>query len=79
LQGVNHVNPKYEAPTFDPRYKTLYRLGGLASILTAVLIVFAIGAFFIWPYQGNTKLKPSSASCKLTAWARSSRSMFRCW
>lgn len=49
------MSPKLiKMPTFDPRYKTLYRLGGLASLLTAVLIVFAIGAFFIWPYQGNT-------------------------
>jgi hypothetical protein len=40
-------------PTFDPRYKTLYRLGGIASILIAVLIVLAIGAYFIWPYAGN--------------------------
>jgi hypothetical protein len=46
--------PSIEAPTFDLRYKTLYRLGGIASILIAVLIVFAIGAYFIWPYTGNT-------------------------
>jgi hypothetical protein len=46
--------PNIEAPTFDLRYKTLYRLGGIASILIAVLIVFAIGAYFIWPYTGNT-------------------------
>jgi hypothetical protein len=42
-----------DTPTFDPRYKSLYRLGGIASILTAVFIVFAIGAYFVWPYTAN--------------------------
>ncbi len=37
-----------------PRYLTLYRLGGFAGILSAVFIVLAIAAFFIWPYTGNT-------------------------
>ncbi|HEX2981611.1 MAG TPA: hypothetical protein VHO48_15200, partial [Anaerolineaceae bacterium] len=41
-------------PTFDPRYKTLYRLGGIASIVIAFSIVFAIAAYIIWPYKGNT-------------------------
>jgi len=39
---------------FDPRYKTMYRLGGIASLVIAVSIVFAIAAYFIWPYKGNT-------------------------
>lgn len=38
----------------DPRYITLYRLGGVAGIVSAVLIVLAITAYFIWPYTGNT-------------------------
>ena len=38
----------------DPRYKTLFRLGGIASLVIAVSIVFAIAAYFIWPYKGNT-------------------------
>jgi hypothetical protein len=42
-----------EMPIFDPRYKTLYRLGGIASALIAVFILLAIGAFFIWPYAAN--------------------------
>lgn len=42
-----------ESPTFDSRYKSLYHLGGIASTLTAVLILFAIGAYFIWPYTAN--------------------------
>lgn len=38
----------------DPRYITLYRLGGIAGIVSAVLIVLAITVYFIWPYTGNT-------------------------
>ena len=43
-----------ETPTFSPRYSTIYRLGALAGILSAISIAFAIVAFFIWPYKGNT-------------------------
>jgi hypothetical protein len=42
-----------ETPIFDPHYKTLYRLGGIAGILIAVFVVLAIGAYFIWPYTAN--------------------------
>jgi hypothetical protein len=38
----------------DPRYKTLFRLGAIASILSALSITFAVVAYFIWPYKGNT-------------------------
>lgn len=38
----------------DPRYKTLYRFGGIASIVIALSVAFAIAAYFIWPYKGNT-------------------------
>ena len=34
----------------DPRWKDLYRLGGIACILLAVAIPLAILAYFIWPY-----------------------------
>ncbi len=40
--------------TIDPRYNTIYRLGAFASILSALSIAFAIAAYFIWPYKGNT-------------------------
>ena len=47
-----------EPATFDPRYKTLYRLGGIASIVIAFSIALAIAAFFIWPYKGsNTSIE----------------------
>jgi hypothetical protein len=39
--------------TIDPRWKDLYRIGGIASLLIAVGVLLAIVAFFIWPYKGN--------------------------
>jgi len=45
-----------DAEIADPRWKDLYRIGGIASILIAAAILFAIAAFFIWPF------KPGSAS-----------------
>ncbi len=42
----------YEAP--EPRYSIIYRPGAFAGILSAILIAFAIAAYFIWPYKGNT-------------------------
>jgi hypothetical protein len=36
--------------TIDPRWKDLYRIGGIASLLLAGLIAFAVIAYFIWPY-----------------------------
>ena len=35
----------------DPRWKDLYWLGGILNILIAVSIVFAIIAYFIWPFK----------------------------
>jgi len=43
-----------EATAIDLRYKTLYRLGGIVSIVIALSIAFAIAAYFIWHYKGNT-------------------------
>jgi len=34
----------------DERWRDLYRIGGIASLLVAALIVFAVLAYFIWPY-----------------------------
>lgn len=45
-----------DAESADPRWKDLYRIGGIASILITVAILFAIAAFFIWPF------KPGGAS-----------------
>lgn len=35
----------------DPRWKDLYRIGFVASIALAVIIVLAVVVYFIWPYQ----------------------------
>jgi hypothetical protein len=37
----------------DPRWKDLYRLGAISSILMAVAVLLAIVAYFIWPYKGS--------------------------
>ncbi len=34
----------------DGRWKDLYRIGGIACLLVAALITFAVIAYFIWPY-----------------------------
>lgn len=38
----------------DKLPKTIFKLGSIAAILSAVSIAFAIVAYFIWPYKGNT-------------------------
>ncbi len=37
------------------RWKDLYRVGGIASLLVAALIVFAVVAYLIWPYAPGMK------------------------
>jgi hypothetical protein len=39
-----------DAESADPRWKDLYRIGGIASLLVAASITFAVLAYFIWPY-----------------------------
>ena len=34
----------------DERWRDLYRIGGIASLLVAASITFAVLAYFIWPY-----------------------------
>jgi len=43
-----------EEPGFGFPGKKIFTLGRIAAILSAVSIVFAIIAYFIWPYKGNT-------------------------
>jgi hypothetical protein len=35
------------------RWRDLYRIGGVATLLVALLVVTAIGAYFVWPYSGS--------------------------
>lgn len=37
----------------DPRWIDLYRLGGIGYIMVAALVLFAVAAYFIWPYAGG--------------------------
>jgi len=39
------------AESADPRWKDLYLVGGIANIVVALTTVFAVVAFFIWPYE----------------------------
>jgi len=48
------MSKSVSAETVAPRYSTIYRVGGIASLVIAISIVFAIAAYFIWPYKGNT-------------------------
>lgn len=48
------MSKSVRAEPVDPRFKTIFRLGGIASILIAVSVMFAIVAYFIWPYKGNS-------------------------
>jgi hypothetical protein len=36
--------------TAEARWKDLYRIGGVSSLLLAGLVAFAVIAYFIWPY-----------------------------
>ena len=40
-----------EVETAKPRQKDIYIIGGITATTVAVLITFAIIAFFIWPYK----------------------------
>lgn len=48
------MSKSVSAETVAWRYNTIYRVGGIASLVIAVSIVFAVAAYFIWPYKGNT-------------------------
>jgi hypothetical protein len=39
---------------FDLPGKNIFRFGSIAAIMSALSIAFAIVAYFIWPYKGNT-------------------------
>jgi hypothetical protein len=39
--------------TADPRWRDLYKIGGVTSIIAAASVIFAIIAFFIWPYKAG--------------------------
>jgi len=38
----------------DPQWKELYRIGGIAAVVTVILILLAIITYPIWPYLPGT-------------------------
>lgn len=44
-------NRATDAESADPRWQGLYRIGAIACIAFVASIVFAIAAYFIWPYK----------------------------
>jgi hypothetical protein len=43
--------PQTQRPGAEGTSKPLYRIGGISFILVAVLIAYAVVAYFIWPYS----------------------------
>jgi hypothetical protein len=43
-----------EKTTLKPMQKNIFKLGSIAAILSMISIAFAIVAYYIWPYKGNT-------------------------
>lgn len=39
----------------DTKWKDLYKIGGVSFLLTTALVLFAIIAYFIWPYSPDEK------------------------
>lgn len=47
-------NPKQvadAAATVDPRWKDLYKLGGITAVASEIVLILGIVAVFIWPYS----------------------------
>lgn len=44
------LNRVTENEAVDRRWKDLYRLGGIAAVVTAILILLVIVTYLIWPY-----------------------------
>jgi hypothetical protein len=51
--GLNFMNPDNKAETVDPKYKGLYKLGGVAALVVAFLTVIEVIFFSFYP-QPNT-------------------------
>lgn len=48
--GVKMVDRATHLEPADPRWKDLYKVGGIAFVVGVSLIVLSIVAYFIWPY-----------------------------
>ena len=45
-----------DTSTLDPRWKDLYKLAGIAAIVSEFVILLGIVTFFIWPYTPGSKI-----------------------
>ena len=43
----------------DPRWKDLYKMAGIAAIVSEIVILLGIVTYFIWPYAPGTKTTES--------------------
>jgi hypothetical protein len=56
--SLTRKSQKNPALTVEPRWKELYTIGGITCILSIVIIVMGVIAYFIWPYlPGYTTTK----------------------
>lgn len=53
---MSRIDMSQTAESKDPRWKDLYRIGGISALVIEFLILFSIIAFVLWPYL------PGSAS-----------------
>ncbi len=49
------TNQKSGTINIDTKWKDLFKIGGISFILTTALVLFAIIAYFIWPYSPDEK------------------------
>jgi hypothetical protein len=43
------------ATTIDPRWKDLYRLAGIAAVISEIIILLGFVTYFIWPFSPGVK------------------------
>lgn len=49
------MNNELETTTLDLRWKDLYKLAGIAAVVSITVILLGVVTFFIWPYSPQTK------------------------
>jgi hypothetical protein len=53
----HHADPIVDAPTAGSRWRTLYRIAGMAAVISAVFIPIQVVVFLAWPppIEGSAK------------------------
>ena len=49
--------------SIDPRWKDLYKMAGMAAIVSEVVILLGIVTYFIWPYAPGSNPRRASFNC----------------